>query len=89
MISAVSHLLLRATDLVKFHSDRHVEGIVLRAIVAIFMFGVAMLSLASGKHAAEESKNGVTHEDLVRRTQELVDAIPVGDQNAVEKIFRR
>jgi hypothetical protein len=60
---------------------------VLRAIVAILMFGLAMLSLVSGKQAPEESMNGITQEELVRRTQELVDAVAVGDQIPWKKYF--
>ena len=43
----------------------------LRAIVAIVMFGFAMLLLVSGKQTPEESMHGITQEELVRRTQEM------------------
>ena len=59
----------------------------LRAIVAIVMFGFAMLLLVSGKQAPEESMHGITQEELVRRTQELVDAVAVGDQIPWKKHF--
>lgn len=59
----------------------------LRAIVGILMFGFAMLSLVSGKQAPEESMNGITQGELVRKTQELVDAVAIGDQTPWKKYF--
>ena len=59
----------------------------LRAIVAILMFGFAMLSLVSGEQAPEESMDGITQEELVRRTQELVDAVAIGGQTPWKKYF--
>ena len=59
----------------------------LRTIVAISMVGFGMLSPVSRQQAPEQSTDGITQGELVRRTQELVDAVAVGDQTPWKKYF--
>ena len=59
----------------------------LRAIVVMFIAGLAMLSPVAGLQGPEDSENEITQEELVRRTQELVDAVAVGDQIPWKKYF--
>ncbi len=53
-----------------------------KTIAAIFVVGFALVSLISCKPRA-----GITQEELVRRTQELFDALPAGDQTPAKKYY--
>jgi hypothetical protein len=54
----------------------------LKRMATIFVAGFALASLISCK-----PKPGITQEELVRRTQELFDALPAGDQTPAKKYY--
>jgi hypothetical protein len=50
--------------------------------IAFFAIGLTLLSLTSCRR-----KNGITQDELVRRTQELFDSVAAGDQTPWKKYF--
>ncbi len=53
-----------------------------KLVAAFFAFGLTLLTLLSC-----QPKNGITQDELVRRTQELFDAVAAGDQTPWKKYF--
>jgi hypothetical protein len=53
-----------------------------KPMVAFFAIGLTLLTLTSCKR-----KSDITQDELVRRTQELVDSVAVGDQTPWKKYF--
>jgi hypothetical protein len=58
------------------------EGTVQKPMVAFFAIGLTLLVLTSCKR-----KSDITQDELVRRTQELVDSVAAGDQTPWKKYF--
>jgi ketosteroid isomerase-like protein len=52
-----------------------------------FLFGVFAITLTSLTLTACKAKNGITQDELLRRTQELLDSVAGGDQTPWKKHF--
>ena len=57
------------------------------ATIALFLGGVLAVGLITLSSTACKGKTGITHDELVRRTQELMDSVAGGDQTPWKRYY--
>ncbi len=57
------------------------------ATIALFLGGLLAVGLITLSSTACKGKTGITHDELVRRTQELMDSVAGGDQTPWKKYY--